>query len=80
MCPRVAYFSSARLSQDEFRFYMEDAASKLLVVPVEGNAAAEKAAAELGIPVISIAVSWSKGGLSSTLASKLPPPCDGLLE
>ena len=43
------------------KFYVGDAASKLLLVPVRGNAEAEKAAAELGVPVGVVSVSWSDG-------------------
>lgn len=37
--------------QDEYRFYMEDAASKLLLVPASGNKHAEAAASGLNVPV-----------------------------
>ena len=37
--------------QDEFAFYLEDANSKLLVVPASGNAAAEAAAQHKRVPV-----------------------------
>ena len=37
--------------QDEFVFYLEDANSKLLVVPASGNAAAEAAAQDKCVPV-----------------------------
>lgn len=50
---------------DEFKFFMEDAASKLLVVPSQGNTSAEAAAKALGIPVATIVTSWSKGGVCS---------------
>lgn len=40
--------------QDEFKFYMEDAASKLLLVPVAGNKHAEAAASGLSIPITSM--------------------------
>ena len=48
-------------AQDEVKFYVGDAASKLLLVPVRGNAEAEKAASELGVPVGVVSVSWSDG-------------------
>lgn len=53
--------------QDEFTFFMEDAASKLLVVPASGNTAAEEAAFKLNVPVWSIALSWTSG-ICCTLA------------
>ena len=52
----------ACVAQEEFRFFMEDAGSKLLVLPSQGNAAAEGAAAELGTPTATFDVSWSSGG------------------
>lgn len=42
--------------QDEFKFYLEDASSKLLVVPAGGNANAEAAAADQGVPVASFSI------------------------
>jgi hypothetical protein len=47
--------------QDEFRFYMQDAASKLLLLPVKGNAQAEKAASGLNIPTASMSLSMTAG-------------------
>ncbi len=47
--------------QDEFKFYMQDAASKLLLVPVRGNKEAESAASSCNIPVASVSVSWTDG-------------------
>ena len=44
---------------------MEDAGSKLLVLPTRGNAAAEAAAAELGTPTASLSVASSEGEHSS---------------
>lgn len=52
--------------QDEFKFYMKDASSKLLLVPVKGNREAEKAASSLNMPVASVA-------LSQTGGERLPP-------
>lgn len=46
---------------DEFEFYMDDAKSKLLIVPPEGNAAAQRAAAKLRVPVLTLRITWSKG-------------------
>ena len=40
--------------QDEFGFYMEDAASKLLLIPTKGNKHAEAAASGRGIPIASM--------------------------
>ncbi len=63
--PRVAMtphtFLSPRSAQDEFRFFMDDAGSKLLVLPTRGNAAAEGAAAELGTPTATFSVTTSEG-------------------
>ncbi|KAL4431652.1 hypothetical protein ABPG77_001494 [Micractinium sp. CCAP 211/92] len=57
--------------QDEFKFYMEDAQSKLLVVGRAGNEAAEGAAklAEGGIPCLGLAVApGGAGGAVPTLS------------
>ena len=56
--------SPSHPAQEEFRFFMEDAGSKLLVLPFKGNAAAEGAAAELGTPTASLSVSSFNGKLS----------------
>jgi len=53
-----------RKAQDEFRFFMDDAGSKLLVLPTQGNAAAEGAAAELGTPTATFSVTPSRGAIS----------------
>ena len=42
------------MMQDEYKFYMEDAASKLLLVPATGSKHAEAAASKLSIPVASM--------------------------
>lgn len=42
------------LPQDEYGFYMEDAASKLLLVPATGSKHAEAAASKLSVPVASM--------------------------
>lgn len=36
----------------EFDFYLQDTSTKLLIIPPEGNAEGEKAAAALGVPVV----------------------------
>ena len=40
--------------QDEYKFYMEDAGSKLLLVPASGSKHAEAAASGLSIPIASM--------------------------
>lgn len=47
--------------QDEFSFYLEDTACKLLLLPSEGNAAAEQAALKLKVPVAKFVVSVAQG-------------------
>ena len=42
------------LPQDEYSLYMEDAASKLLLVPATGSKHAEAAASKLRVPVASM--------------------------
>ncbi|KAG6551985.1 hypothetical protein Mapa_006291 [Marchantia paleacea] len=58
-------------TEDEFVFYMEDAESKLLLVPgKEGNKAAEGAAERLKLPVAG--VHWEKGDSGSGEVSLIP--------
>lgn len=47
--------------QDEFKFFMDDAKSRLLLVPSEGNSTAEKAAADLHVPIATFAITSSGG-------------------
>lgn len=47
--------------QDEFKFFMEDAKSKLLLVPSEGNSTAEKAATDLQLPIATLKITPSGG-------------------
>ncbi|CAK9238286.1 unnamed protein product [Sphagnum jensenii] len=50
---------NAAYTEEEFKFYLEDAGSTLLLVPgAEGNKAAEAAAAELNLPIAG--VHWEK--------------------
>lgn len=44
---------------DEFKFFMDDAKSKLLLVPSEGNSTAEKAAADLSVPIAALQLTSS---------------------
>ena len=48
-------------AQGEFKFYMQDAASKLLIVPARGNKASESAASSLTIPIAAISLGWTDG-------------------
>lgn len=57
----VAAPLNSSYTSDEFRFFMEDASSKLLVLPTKGNKAAEEAAAGLRVPVATCKVSWDEG-------------------
>ena len=47
--------------QDEFKFFMEDAKSKLLLVPSEGNSTAEKAASDLQVSIATLKITSSSG-------------------
>ena len=47
--------------QDEFSFYLEDTACKLLLLPSEGNPAAEQAATKHRVPVAKLAVAIGQG-------------------
>ncbi|KAL3141143.1 hypothetical protein ABBQ38_003493 [Trebouxia sp. C0009 RCD-2024] len=53
---------------DEFKFFMEDAKSKLLLVPSEGNPTAEKAAIDLHVPIATLKLTSS--GVEVTPKSK----------
>lgn len=55
---------NAAYTEDEFKFYLEDADSTLLLVPgAEGNKAAEAAATTLKLPIAG--VHWEKGSSGS---------------
>ncbi|RWV94888.1 hypothetical protein GW17_00042534 [Ensete ventricosum] len=54
-------------TRDEFVFYLSDSESKLLLTNAEGNAAAEAAAAQLGIPRAAVSLRDSSGLLELTL-------------
>ena len=54
------------LLQDEYRFYMEDASSKLLLVPATGSKHAEAAASRLSVPVASMQLKQQGGSDSSS--------------
>ena len=75
----VAAPLNSSYTQDEFRFFMEDAASKLLVLPTQGNAAAQRAAAALRVPIATCAVSWSKGATHTPPFPKPPIEVDCML-
>lgn len=57
---------------DEFEFYMDDAKSKVLIVPPEGNAAAQQAAAKLRVPVLTLRITWSKGAYWQPMLCSYP--------
>ena len=58
-CGRNTPWSGA--PQDEFKFYYEDAKSRLVLVPASGNAQAEAAAGALKVPMASLAVRLGSG-------------------
>ncbi len=47
--------------QGEFQFFIEDAASKLLLVPASGNKLAEQAASKLSVPIAALHISEASG-------------------
>jgi hypothetical protein len=49
--------------QDEFSFYLEDTASKLLLLPADGNLAARQAAEKLKVPIAHLTVTVNPGEL-----------------
>ena len=57
------------LLQGEFAFFIEDAASKLLLVPPAGNKLAEQAAADLNVPVAALSISKNSSELCCTVSS-----------
>lgn len=73
MFQRLHFYTSWRLQhprmliglhhafQDEFKFFMEDAKSKLLLVPLEGNSTAEKAASDLQVSTATLKITPSGG-------------------
>lgn len=65
----VAAPLNAGYKQDEFTWYMEDAQSKLLLLPASGNAAASAAAASLSIPVATAALSPPSDGPPALLVA-----------
>ncbi|CAD5193061.1 unnamed protein product [Musa acuminata subsp. malaccensis] len=62
----VAPLNSA-YTEDEFVFYLSDLETKLLVTNAEGNAAAEAAAAQLGIPRAAASLRDASGTLELSL-------------
>ncbi|GAX79947.1 hypothetical protein CEUSTIGMA_g7386.t1 [Chlamydomonas eustigma] len=56
-CRAVAAPLNAAYKTDEFSFYLEDTASKLLLLPAEGNSAAQQAADKLKVPMAHLTVS-----------------------
>lgn len=53
---------NSKYKQDEYKFYLKDAESKLVIVPaIDGNKDCEAAARELGIPVASCSLSCKEG-------------------
>ena len=54
---------------------MEDAKSKLLLVPTSGNQSAEQAAKELGVPVAVLAYKQSGGAVGCMAAGRDFPDC-----
>ena len=54
---------NAAYTEDEFKFYLEDAGSTLLLVPgLEGNKAAEAAATQLGLPIAGVHLEKGESG------------------
>ncbi|XP_042468711.1 probable CoA ligase CCL9 [Zingiber officinale] len=63
----VAIPLNSAYTQEEFVFYLSDSEAKLLVTSAEGNAAAEAAAEQLGIPRAAASLSDASGALELTL-------------
>lgn len=60
----VACPLNSSYTADEFNFYLSDAEVKLVIVPKKGNEAAEKAAADLKIPVVSAVCDPATGAVT----------------
>lgn len=61
----VAAPLNAAYTAEEFEFYLGDSKSKLLLLPAEGNTAAETAAAKIGLPVATCRFSILSEGTGS---------------
>lgn len=61
MSPPTSVLHACWPLQDEFKFYLEDAKSKLLLVPSDGNKAAQGAASSLGVPAASFTMQHTRG-------------------
>lgn len=61
----VAAPLNAAYTAEEFEFYLGDSKSKLLLLPAEGNTAAETAAAKIGLPVAKCRFSILSEGIGS---------------
>ena len=59
------------VAQEEFHFYLEDARSRLLLVPAKGNAKAEQAASQLRVPVASLGLTNGRGASVSAACTAL---------
>lgn len=69
----VAAPLNAAYTAEEFEFYLGDSKSKLLLLPAEGNTAAETAAAKIGLPVAKCRFSiLSEGTGSAEFVSESP--------
>lgn len=76
----VAAPLNAAYKKDEHAFYLEDSKAVLLILPVEGNPAAQQAAVERGVPIVTMAVQ-AQGAASPLVHIKrlgdngaFPPP------
>mmetsp|Transcript_20492 Transcript_20492/g.44810 ORF Transcript_20492/g.44810 Transcript_20492/m.44810 type:complete len:550 (-) Transcript_20492:28-1677(-) len=69
----VAAPLNAAYKVDEFSFYLEDTSSVLLLIPEEGNKAAEAAAAKHKVPVAKLTVSVAADGRPTPAFTALTP-------
>ena len=74
----VAAPLNSAYTEDEFKFYMEDAGSKLLIVPKRGNKHAEAAAAGLNVPIATFSISIMKGEQGLHWYSSCHSVCTGV--
>lgn len=82
-CARaVAAPLNSAYKEEEFKFYIEDAKSKLVLLPAAGGgrqpAAAAAAAKSLGVPLATVGVSWNFGPPPRFVAAVSPVPGSNL--
>jgi len=73
----VAAPLNAAYKVPEFEFYLQDTSARLILLPPQGNPEAEKAAANLKVPVFSVALSGDKVKLGPLRSGPAPAAPSG---